>query len=119
LKKSEAIITVNNFLGEKTLNSQNTNFSKVNISKPVWWFNIPPKRFMNDLHLILLKEKGFIWIKIPGKRFKNLEKEFRIRQDKNVVDLEISAEPGYYYLRDIKSGGTGIGFEQFVVNIFD
>ena len=91
MTKPEAIQIVNNYIGESLLKNSNTNFSKINDKKDVWWLNIPPERFANDLHLILLNEKGFNWIKIPANKFPNLEKTFRIREDKNVVDLEISS----------------------------
>lgn len=118
MKKHEAILIVNNYLGKTILNKGNTNFSKINDEKEVWWLNIPPDRFSNDLHLLLLTQKGFNWIKIPANSFSNLGKIFRIRSDRNVVDLEISADNRNFYMRDIKSGGTGFNFEPFIAQVF-
>src|SRR5690606_787324 len=65
IKKQVAIDIVNKALGKTELTKANTNFSKLNQTKPVWWFTIPTKKFKKDLHLLLAKEEGFIWIKIP------------------------------------------------------
>lgn len=119
MDKTESIITVNNYLGTNTLRNNNTNFSNINIAKDVWWFNIDPNRFKKDLHLILNNPKGFIWIKIPAEKYSSPERVFKIRADKNLVDLEISASPGLSYLRDIKSGGTGFYFKPYIVKIFE
>ena len=59
ITKKQAIRVVNETLGSDELSNVNTNFSKINKSKPVWWFNIPPLKFSNDLHLILEKKEGF------------------------------------------------------------
>jgi hypothetical protein len=118
MTKNEAMNIVNLFVGIKKLSNNNTNYSNINKSKPVWWLNIDPDRFKRDLHLILVKGKGFIWITIPKEVCYNPAEKLRIREDKGLVDLEISAETGYYYLRDIKSGGTGFSFEQYVVHRF-
>ena len=121
ITKKQAIWVVNETLGRDELSNVNTNFSKLNKSKPVWWFNIPPLKFSNDLHLILEKKKGFFWIKIPKGTVKDVSKTFRIREDrsKDYVDIEITSELGIYYLRDVKSGGTGFNFEQYIEMEFD
>ena len=97
----------------------NTNFSKLNKAKPVWWFDILPEKFLEDLHLILGKEKGFIWLTIPKDAVADVNKVFRIRDDNGRVQLVISSEPGVYYLRDIASGGSGFNFEQYIQKEFD
>ena len=119
ISKAQAMQVANNYLGSRLLKNSNSNYSKINDARPVWWFNINPKRFMQDLYLILAKDKGgFILVKIPKEKYKNPEHSFRIRKDKNLVDLEISTEPGLYYLRDIKSGGTGFNFKPYLVKEF-
>tara|TARA_R110002020_G_scaffold120453_8_gene274492 strand:- start:408 stop:575 length:168 start_codon:yes stop_codon:yes gene_type:complete len=40
----------------------------------------------------------------------NLDSTFRIREDKNAVDLEISTDRNGLYLKDVKSGGNGFDF---------
>ena len=54
--KKVAIEIVNTALGSGAIKS-NTNFSKLNKAKPVWWFDIPPEKFKDDLHLILRERK--------------------------------------------------------------
>ena len=119
MDKPLAIETVNNYLKKNLLNNRNTNYSKINASKDVWWFNIDPERFQNELHLILKKGTGFIWITIPEEKYQKPERVFKIREDKNLVDIEISASPGMMYLRDIKSGSTGFYFKPYIVKTFE
>ncbi|WP_298286844.1 hypothetical protein [uncultured Lutibacter sp.] len=118
MKKGEAISIVNAYLNDKILNSKNTNLSKINKKKPVWWFNIPPERFQNDLNLLLNEKDKFIWLQIPANKISDPEKYFRIRKDKNLVDIEISAQVGVYQMRDVKSGGMGYNFEPHIKHIF-
>lgn len=119
MDKSLAIKIVNQHIGASILNTSNTNYSKINDKKDVWWLNVPPVRFSGDLHLILLNETGFNWIKIPAGKFSDLEKIFKIRKDKNLVDLEISSAKGNYYMRDVKSGGTSFNFKPFLEYVFN
>jgi len=119
--KKVAIEIVNAATRRTELSKENTNFSKLNKAKPVWWFNIPPIKFSEDLHLILKKGEGFIWITIPKGVVKDVYTTFRIREinNKDFVDIEITSEIGVYYLRDVKSGGTGFNFEQYIKKEFD
>lgn len=116
MTKSEAIKTVNSYLGRPALDNRNTRFSKVNSSKDVWWLNIPINKFSSDVHLVLAKSQGFIWIKIPTGSFPNLSSfsKFKIREDIGAVDLEISCDKKYKYLCDIKSGGSEFDFEPLI-----
>lgn len=111
--KKEAINIVNETLGRNELSNANTNFSNLNKAKPVWWFDINQKRFLKDLHLILAKNKGFIWIKIPKGAIKDVSKTFYIRGDNGLVDIVISSETGINYLRDDK-GDASFNFEQYI-----
>ena len=108
--KQEAMIKVNTHLKKSVLNINNTHSSNINRSKNVWWFNIPPKKFSNDLHLLLLKKTSFLWLKINAGLFSNPDKIFKLRTDINKIDLEISSEETNNYLVDIKSGGTSYDF---------
>ena len=66
------------------------------------------------MHILLAKEAdGLIWLRIEADTFPNLEKVFKIRSDKNVVDLEIPIE-GSRYMCDIKNGGTGYNFRRHI-----
>jgi hypothetical protein len=118
-KKKEAIGIVNKALGKNELLKSNTCFSNLNKAKPIWWFDIPIKKFKEDLHLILAKENGFVWIKIPKEANIDVRNIFRIREDNGMVELKISSEPGVYYLRDITSGGKGLNFEQYIKKEFE
>lgn len=115
--KREAIDVVNMFVGRNQLSNSNTNFSSLNKAKPVWWFDINAARFSKDLHLILAKQKGFIWIIIPKSVVINPSKTFYIRKDNGLVQLVISAESGFNYLRDTK--GSYFNFEHYIEKEFD
>jgi hypothetical protein len=55
-----------------------------------------------------------LWLHLPKGFIKQLGSTFKIREDKNAVDLEISADKNYKYLKDVKSGGIGFDFTAFV-----
>ena len=95
------------------LSSRNTSYSKINKSKDVWWFNLPVTKFTDDVHLLLKIEDGVFWVVLPVGFVFSIEKTFRIRQDKDAVDLEINAG-SRNFLCDVKSGGTGFDFSAFV-----
>jgi hypothetical protein len=111
--KKEIIDYINTTKGAY-LNSSNTSYSKINKSKAVWWFNVRTDKFNEDVHLLLNTESKVIWITLPKGFVSNVASYFRIRHDKNAVDLEISADRNYKYLVDVKSGGTGFDFSAFV-----
>ena len=104
---------VNAYLGYSGLTARNTSFSNVNKGKPVWWLNISPPKFGRDLHILLAKNTGLIWLKIEADTFPNLENVFRTRYDNGYIDLEIPIR-GAQYMRDIKSGGAGYDFKQHI-----
>ena len=115
MNKVQAVIKVNRYLGNAVLNYKNTHFSTINKSKLVWWLNIPPKKFSNDLHVLLANKEDsefLIWLRIEPNAIANPEKVFRIR-DTGAVDLEISCD-GNRYMYDIKSGGTGYNFRRHI-----
>ena len=95
-----------------SLNSRNTNFSNINKSKEVWWFNVPVIKFAEEVNLLLNTENYVLWVVLPKGFVKGIP--FKIREDKNAVDLEISADRNFKYLHDVKSGGTGFDFKEFI-----
>ncbi|REE78833.1 hypothetical protein BX611_2968 [Lutibacter oceani] len=111
MKKKELIDYINKNY-QASLDSRNTSFSKINSSKDVWWYNVPVSKFTDDVHLLLNTQQYALWIVLPKGFAKGFP--FKIREDKNAVDLEISADKNYMYLRDVKSGGTGFNFTEFV-----
>ncbi len=118
MNKADAIQIINNQIGNNKLSNANCNYSKINKGKEVWWCNIGPLRFEEELNLLLASKSGISWLCIPKNSFKNLSSIFKIRLDKNVVDLEISSDRNFKYLQDVKSGGTGINFKQFLKGTF-
>lgn len=94
------------------LKSSNTSYSKINKSKEVWWFNVPVPKFSDDVHLLLNSEQFVLWIFLPKGFTKG--QPFKIREDKNAVDLEISSDRSFKYLQDVKSGSSWFDFSGFV-----
>ena len=116
MDKTTAMRKVNDHLGlgYKLLNRRSTHFSSVNASKPVWWLNIPLHKFEDELHLLLVKENGGLtWLRIKGNTFPSPKDVFRYWEDKDAIDLEISATPRDY-MTDVKSGGTGYNFTKYI-----
>ena len=115
MDKRSAMKMVNEHLGGRLLHGGNTSFANINASKPVWWINIDPSKFNSDLHLLLAKEGGggLIWLRLEGNTFPDVRKVFRVRQDKDCIDLEISSRHPKY-MTDIKSGGTEYDFAKHI-----
>jgi hypothetical protein len=110
-----------NFINSKTNNNlynSNTGFSNINKSKEVWWFNIPRDKLNKDFHLLLNSENKVIWIELKKGFVINPNTTFKVREDKNAFDLEISSDHNFKYLQDIKSGGTNFNFKEFIHDIF-
>ena len=109
-----AMEKVNGHLGRRLLNRRNTHFSNVNTSKPVWWLNVPLRKFKDELHLLLAKGNGgLIWLRIKGNTFPSPKDVFRYWEDKGAIDLEISTMP-QDYMTDVKSGGTEYNFTKHI-----
>jgi hypothetical protein len=51
---------------------------------------------------------------LPKGFVKDLAASYKIREDRYVVDIEISADKSFKYLKDIKSGGSGFDFTFFL-----
>lgn len=96
------------------LNVSNTSFSSINKSKEVWWFNVAVPKFNDDVHLLLSTNGYALWLHLPKGFVRQLADAFKIREDKDAVDLEISADKNFKYLKDIKSGGSEFDFKSFV-----
>ena len=113
--KKEIIDYINITRGAK-LSNANTSYSSINKSRDVWWFNIPTDKFKNDVYLLLNNGKKVIWIELHAGFVSDVRNTFKIRDDRDVVDLEISSDINYKYLIDIKSGGKGFDFSNYVKN---
>ena len=112
-KKESIQILIDEF--RAPLNNRNTSFSNINVSKNVWWINIAPKKFEQDVNIILNSMDEIIWICLPKGFTNDLSSVFKIRNDKNVVDLEVSSDKKFKYLIDIKSGGTEFDFAPYII----
>ena len=118
MNKSTAMRIVNEHIGGRALNHSNTSFSNINTHHPVWWLNIRPHRFKNELHILLAKNPGLIWLRLDANAIPNPESVFRVRADKGLIDLEIAVS-GNLYLKDVKSGGVGYDFRPHVAYEWD
>ena len=112
MNKKREIIDYINSTKDAHLNNSNVCFSKINKSKLVWWLNVPVSKFVEDVNLLLKTENQVIWVLLP-KGFA-IGVPFKIREDINTVDLEISADKQFMYLQDLKSGGEEFNFKPFV-----
>ena len=110
--KQECIAAIN-LKFKAGLSSNNTSYSNINKSKNVWWLNIATSKFKAPVNLLLKTEDGVFWINLPIGFVTSIKKTFKIREDKDVVDLEINAGSNNF-LFDLKSGGTGFDFNKFV-----
>ena len=123
MDRSDAIRKVNAHLGERLLKGSgrnfNTHFSNINKSaKQVWWFNIPPQKFGNELHILLAKKQGLIWLRIKAGAISHPESVFRVRPDNGLIHWEIAIS-GDRYLQDVIGGGTGYDFRPHVAYEWD
>ena len=114
--KSEIISYLNNNHGTQ-LSTTNTSFSNVNVAKKVWWTNIPLHKFNNTYHLLFNNTNEVIWIVLPKNFVTSLSAKFRIRHDRDAVDIEVWAEKDERYMTDVKSGGKGFNFKPFIKEI--
>lgn len=114
---------VNKRLGEaSSLNHHNAVFSNVNVSKDVWWFTIPPQKFVSELHVLLAKkdDSGLIWLRIRANAFPNLANVFRKRADNGKVHWEIcSDDTDALYMRDTKNVRIKYDFRPHIAQEWD
>lgn len=114
--KTEIIQYINKTYGVP-LSTTNTSFSKINKAKSVWWTNVPLHKFNDTVHLLFKDTEEFIWIVLPIDFVSSLSDKFRIRKDRNSVDIEVWAEKDERYMIDVKSGGTWFNFKPYIREI--
>lgn len=121
MQKKTAIERVNQYLGYRLLEHTNTRFANMNNGKPVWWFDIPPRMFGQDLHLLLAGNpmaqqrvggQGLIWLTIDSHTFPDPRTRFYERPDNGKIQLNISSSTGSGYLCD--TTGTEYNFRPHV-----
>lgn len=114
---------VNRRLGDASrLNHHNAVFSNVNVSKDVWWFTIPPQKFVSELHVLLAKkdDSGLVWLRIRANAFPNLANVFRKRADNGKVHWEIcSDDADALYMRDTKNVRIKYDFRPHIAHEWD
>ena len=111
-KSKKEIITLINTKHSTSLTDTNTSISNINSSKRVWWFTIPASKLNEDFNLLLNTTSSVVWIVLPkGTIFKD---SFKFRNSEDKIELEISSDKDVNYLMDLKSGGTGFDFSEFV-----
>ena len=92
MNKTEAITLVNEKYGLK-LDSRNTHYSKENAGKPVWWYELPLSKIhdtsLSDIYLIAERRGELKLFKVPTEYFRKNLSGFKIRDDKQVLCLEI------------------------------
>ena len=113
MDKKQLLDYINHEFGGN-LNTRNTSYSNINKSKAVWWFNVSTDKFNSDVHLLLNTESKVIWLTLPKGFVSNIYSTFKVREDKDAVDLEISADKSFKYLHDVKSGGTSFDFRSYI-----
>ena len=118
MNKSDAMRMVNEHIGGRALKGSNTSFSNINTRHPVWWLNINPQRFKSELHILLAKNPGLIWLRLDANAIPNPESVFRARSDNGLIDIEI-AVGGNRYLMDVKGGRIGYDFRPHVAYEWD
>ena len=118
MNKSTAMRMVNDHIGGRALKGSNTSFSSINTRHPVWWLNINPQRFKSELHILLAKNPGLIWLRLDANAIPNPESVFRVRSDNGLIDIEI-AVGGNRYLMDVKGGRIGYDFRRHVAYEWD
>lgn len=112
MNKNEALDFANrNF--NAIFNTSNTHFANVNGAKPVWWLEIPINKIKSPslpyIHLLLKSDNNLNWLKVDRLYlFDNLN-GFKIRQNKDVVCLEINTLTFQNMV-----GASKISFKQFL-----
>ena len=96
------------------LHARNTTFAKANKDNGLWWLNITAEKFNSVVHIILSTPNQAHWIELQPGFVKNISESFRIRPDRNAIDLEISSYDDDNYMCDTKTGGSGFNFTPYI-----
>ena len=119
MTKNEAIQIINEQLDTDDLNNHNTHFANLNSSKDVWWFDIPTKKAFTDrlcfLYLVIYHsvKQELYHLKIPIDFFKKNRSKFIIREAKDTVSLELSANRSNFLI-DVRPGSGKVSFLEFL-----
>ncbi|WP_166521608.1 McrB family protein [Zobellia amurskyensis] len=94
------------------MHAKNTTYATAN--NGLWWLNITVDKFDRVVHFILRTDKNAYWLELQPGFVDNLAEYFRIRPDRNAIDLEIVSHEGDTYMHDTKNGGTGFNFSPYI-----
>ena len=93
------------------LERANTHFSNVNQKKPVWWIEFPLRKLdeHNQINLVVEKSGVVTLLEVPTSFLKENLEGFRIRDEKQMLCLDLDIET----FRNV-IGADKLGFKQFV-----
>lgn len=118
--KHQAIAAVN-LAFNLTLVKNTTHFANINSARPVWWFDIPVKKFTSDLYealdLLLVTDDAMSihHLKLPTAYVRDNLAQFHVRSDTNSVSLELSSCSTQLF-QDVRPGGKRRSFSEFLQN---
>ena len=111
LKKAKSLELARSKYGV-VLENANTHYSKVNAGKAVWWIEIPIAKIekFEVINLVVEKSGDVTLLEVPTKFFGDNISGFKIREDKQVICLELDIDTFQNVV-----GEARLGFKQFVV----
>ena len=121
LSKSDAIARLCSENQELNLESNTTHFASINASKDVWWYDIACKKVTSGHHEFIdvlahdHRDDKLYHLVVPTKYLRDNLDKLDIRQDKDTISLELSANE-FNFLQDVRSGGGKVPFAQFRKN---
>lgn len=104
-----------------TLINATTHFANINSARPVWWFDIPVKKFTSslyealDLLLVSYDAMSIYHLRVPTAYVRDNLEQFHVRNDKNSVSLELSSCNTQLF-QDVRPGGARRSFSEFLQN---
>ena len=118
LSKSDAMARLNRERPILNLESSTTHFASINASKEVWWYDIPCKKVTTGRHEVLHllahdhRCSELHHLVVPTKYFRDNLSKLLVREDKDSISLELSANRSTF-LQDVRPGAGRIHFAQF------
>ncbi|WP_240042701.1 McrB family protein [Maribacter aurantiacus] len=96
------------------MSNGNTSYAMANTNNGLWWLNIDLKKFKSVVNIILQTKNEAFWLQLNPGFVEDLATKFRIRPDRNAIDLEIVSTAGDDYMHDTKNGGSGFNFNPYI-----
>src|SRR6266404_5405667 len=120
IAKREAIARMNRAYGGNRIRSRSIHFANINANKEVGWFDIPPHKINasagETLDLVVYdhRDDRLHHLRIPTEYIRSSLKDLVIRDDKQAISLELSADRTDLF-RDVRPKGGGVQFRQFLL----